>query len=130
MESEGVQTNLLKNSEGDMYVDLGKKKRVTVRSFKGKPHLLISGRVNYSLSEKGVTLVDIREYYVSEGNEKPGKKGISLNVEQVRRRSCDSLQWLRTVHSGKALWKHQEPSAISCLQRKALPSHADSRSYR
>lgn len=128
MESEDVQTNLLKNSEGDMYVDLGKKKRVTVRSFKGKPHLLISRRVNYSLSGKGSTLVDIREYYVSEGDEKPGKKGISLNVEQVRLRSYDSFQWLRTVHSGKPLWKLQEPSAISCLQRKAL--HGDSGSYR
>lgn len=114
-ESDGVQTNLLKNSEGDMYVDLGKRKRVTVRSFKGKPHLPIYGRVDYSLSGKGSTLVDIREHYEFEGNEKPGKKGIALNVEQVRRRSCDSFQWLRTVCSGKALWKHQEPSAISCL---------------
>lgn len=33
---------------------------------------------------KGSTLIDIREYYGSEGDEKPGKKGISLSVEQVR----------------------------------------------
>ncbi|ESK97069.1 hypothetical protein Moror_6290 [Moniliophthora roreri MCA 2997] len=52
------------NSEGDSYVDLGKKKRATVRSFKGKP------------------LVDIREFYGDEGQEKPGKKGISLTDEQ------------------------------------------------
>jgi len=36
---------------------------------------------------KGNTLVDIREYYGVEGDEKPGKKGISLTVEQVRWRS-------------------------------------------
>jgi hypothetical protein len=35
-------------------------------------------------SSKGSTLIDIREYYGSEGEEKPGKKGISLSVEQVR----------------------------------------------
>ncbi|KAI0000577.1 transcriptional Coactivator p15-domain-containing protein [Russula vinacea] len=63
-DSEDIRTKLQKNSEGDMYVDLGKKKRVTVRSF------------------KGTTLVDIREYYGNEGDEKPGKKGIALSVEQ------------------------------------------------
>lgn len=39
------------------------KKRVSVRKFKGK------------------TLVDIREYYVDDGEEKPGRKGIALSVE-------------------------------------------------
>lgn len=41
----GVVTHT--SSEGDKYVDLGKKKRATVRSFKGN------------------TFVDIREFYVS-----------------------------------------------------------------
>jgi hypothetical protein len=36
-DSEDTRTKLQMNSEGDMYLDLGKKKRVTVRSFKGKP---------------------------------------------------------------------------------------------
>jgi len=63
-DSENSRVRLQKNSEGDPYVDLGKKKRVTVRSF------------------KGTTLVDIREYYGTEGDEKPGKKGIALTVEQ------------------------------------------------
>ncbi|KAJ6586953.1 transcriptional Coactivator p15-domain-containing protein [Mycena vulgaris] len=53
-------------AEGDKYIDLGKNKRATVRSFKGN------------------TLVDIREFYTDKasGEAKPGKKGISLGVEQ------------------------------------------------
>ncbi|KAJ7287509.1 transcriptional Coactivator p15-domain-containing protein [Mycena rebaudengoi] len=50
--------------EGDKYINLGKNKRATVRNFKGK------------------TLIDIREFYTVDGEEKPGKKGISLGVEQ------------------------------------------------
>jgi len=50
--------------EGDKYIDLGKKKRATVRTFKGN------------------TLLDIREFYGGNGDEKPGKKGISLTVDQ------------------------------------------------
>jgi len=63
-DSEDTGAKLQTNGEGERYVDLGKKKRVTVRSF------------------KGMTLVDIREYYGAEDDEKPGKKGISLTVEQ------------------------------------------------
>lgn len=59
--SEAVQ----QNSEGDKYIDLGKKKRATVRCFKDIP------------------LLDIREFYGASSEEKPGKKGISLNLEQV-----------------------------------------------
>ncbi|KAG5343009.1 hypothetical protein C0989_005960 [Termitomyces sp. Mn162] len=56
---------IVKNtSDGDKYVDLGKKKRATVRSFKGIP------------------LIDIREFYGNDDDEKPGKKGISLTLEQ------------------------------------------------
>ncbi|KAL9711849.1 hypothetical protein Ac2012v2_004922 [Leucoagaricus gongylophorus] len=58
--SEAVQ----QNSEGDKYIDLGKKKRATVRCFKDIP------------------LLDIREFYGAGSEEKPGKKGISLNLEQ------------------------------------------------
>ncbi|KAG2345511.1 activated RNA polymerase II transcriptional coactivator p15 [Suillus weaverae] len=53
------------SSEGEQYVQLGQKKRVTVREFKGK------------------ILVDIREFYGKDKeDEKPGKKGISLNPDQ------------------------------------------------
>ena len=49
--------------------DLGKNKWVKVRQFKGQ------------------TYVDIREYYVDKDtmDTKPGKKGISLNVQQYQK---------------------------------------------
>lgn len=58
------EAKTLTNAEGDKYVDLGKKKRATVRTFKGKVFL------------------DIREYFGPDNDEKPGKKGISLHLEQ------------------------------------------------
>lgn len=56
-----------KNSEGENYVELGKNKRATVRLFKGIP------------------LIDIREFYTDKasGEDKPGKKGLSLGLDQV-----------------------------------------------
>jgi len=63
-EPDDARNKLRHNDAGESYVDLGKKRRVTVRDFKGS------------------TLIDIREFYGSEGDEKPGKKGISLSVEQ------------------------------------------------
>ncbi|KII92458.1 hypothetical protein PLICRDRAFT_50835 [Plicaturopsis crispa FD-325 SS-3] len=65
-------------AEGEKYVDLGKKKRATVRSFKGQ------------------VFVDIREFYGADGEEKPGKKGISLNRDQweTLKRSADTLDSL------------------------------------
>ncbi|KAA0199230.1 hypothetical protein HAZT_HAZT000105 [Hyalella azteca] len=51
-----------RNESGDPYWDLGMRKRVTVREFKGS------------------TFVDIREYYEKDGKNLPGKKGISLKA--------------------------------------------------
>ncbi|KIM91823.1 hypothetical protein PILCRDRAFT_809789 [Piloderma croceum F 1598] len=62
--SNGDEIIIHTTSEGDKYVDLGKKKRATVRTF------------------KGITLLDIREFYGADGDEKPGKKGISLTIDQ------------------------------------------------
>ncbi|RXW16720.1 hypothetical protein EST38_g9134 [Candolleomyces aberdarensis] len=62
--SSSSSAQVLKNSEGEKYVDLGKKKHATVRTF------------------KGMKLVDIREYYNAGGEDKPGKKGISLTLDQ------------------------------------------------
>lgn len=50
------------NNEGDPFWDLGMRKRVTVRQF------------------KGTTYVDIREYYEKDGKMLPGKKGIALKA--------------------------------------------------
>ncbi|GMS91906.1 hypothetical protein PENTCL1PPCAC_14081 [Pristionchus entomophagus] len=64
IEEEGSTT--IRNAEGDEMIEIGKMKFATVRSFKGQ------------------TYVDIREYYMDKtsGEMRPGKKGISLNVEQ------------------------------------------------
>ena len=59
------QGKILVTSSGEKYIELGKKKRATVREF------------------KGTVLLDIREYYGADDQEKPGKKGISLTLEQV-----------------------------------------------
>ncbi|KAL2859946.1 transcriptional coactivator p15/PC4 family protein [Aspergillus lucknowensis] len=49
---------------GDSYWEISKMRRVTVSSFRGK------------------TMVNIREYYEKDGEELPGKKGISLPIDQ------------------------------------------------
>ncbi|KAJ5605894.1 hypothetical protein N7510_008675 [Penicillium lagena] len=52
------------DSNGDRYWEISKMRRVTVSSFRGK------------------TLVNVREYYEKDGQELPGKKGISMPVDQ------------------------------------------------
>jgi len=52
------------NEAGEQYIDLGRNRRATVRVFKGMP------------------LIDIREYFGSGDDQKPGKKGISLKTEE------------------------------------------------
>jgi len=61
-----TRPEILTSAEGDSYIPIGKQKRATVRKF------------------KNMVLVDIREYYGKPGEEKPGKKGISLSLEQWR----------------------------------------------
>lgn len=63
-------------------MELGKKKRVTVRSFKGTQRTHATNNRG-SYSHPGIALIDIREFYGQEGDEKPGKKGIALSPEQV-----------------------------------------------
>jgi len=63
-EGKERQGKVLMTTSGEKYIDLGKKKRATVREF------------------KGTVFLDIREYYGADDQEKPGKKGISLTLEQ------------------------------------------------
>ncbi|EEH17140.1 hypothetical protein PABG_07227 [Paracoccidioides brasiliensis Pb03] len=52
------------DSNGDFYWSLARSRRLTVSSFKGR------------------TMISVREYYEKDGQELPGKKGISLPLEQ------------------------------------------------
>ncbi|KAJ9228553.1 hypothetical protein DTO166G5_8471 [Paecilomyces variotii] len=52
------------DSNGDTYWEISRLRRVTISTFRGK------------------TMVNIREYYEKDGQELPGKKGISLPIEQ------------------------------------------------
>lgn len=45
--------------------------------------LLVSSDVLTNLSLLGVKMIDIREFYDKDGEEKPGKKGIALTIEQA-----------------------------------------------
>jgi hypothetical protein len=53
-----------KNSDGEIYFELTSRRRVTVRRWKAS------------------TLIDIREFWGDDGDLKPGKKGISLTLDQ------------------------------------------------
>ncbi|KAF7792367.1 hypothetical protein EIP86_003404 [Pleurotus ostreatoroseus] len=70
--------SILTDTSGDKFVDLGKKKRATVRVFKNAP------------------LLDIREFYDAQGEERPGKKGISLTPEQwnILKSNMDAIDTL------------------------------------
>ncbi|KAL4923204.1 transcriptional coactivator p15/PC4 family protein [Aspergillus undulatus] len=61
--SHGTATRK-QDSNGDSYWEISKMRRVAISSFRGK------------------TMVNIREYYEKDGEELPGKKGISLPTDQ------------------------------------------------
>ncbi|KZV95130.1 PC4-domain-containing protein [Exidia glandulosa HHB12029] len=55
------------SKEPEHHVEIGPRKRCTVRKFKGK------------------VLIDIREYYEKDGESLPGKKGVALSAEEWKK---------------------------------------------
>ncbi|CAN6642224.1 hypothetical protein TRVA0_019S00804 [Trichomonascus vanleenenianus] len=95
--------------EEEVQFDLGKKKKVTIRSFKGTP------------------LVDIREYYTPKGDDKelPGKKGISLTLD-VWRELVKSIPEIQKA-LGELTEEEEEPPKKTAKVEKAGKAKKESK---
>ncbi|KAG8643034.1 hypothetical protein MANES_12G159100v8 [Manihot esculenta] len=67
------KTESADDSDDIVVCEISKNRRVTVRNWQGK------------------VWIDIREFYIKDGKQLPGKKGISLSVDQVQSIKFDAF---------------------------------------
>ncbi|KAJ9648952.1 hypothetical protein H2201_002031 [Coniosporium apollinis] len=77
-----VELGMQKDDNGDEFWEISGKRRVTISTFKGK------------------SMVNIREYYEAGGKMLPGKKGITMSIEQYNA-VVELLPEIETVLTGR-----------------------------
>jgi hypothetical protein len=92
--ADSEENSALKNDDGDSYFDLSTKRRCTIRKFKGSvlidirevrksPSSVLNSRaLDATLNLQYVSIFAASQMYEKDGKAMPGKKGISLNLEQ------------------------------------------------
>jgi len=76
----------MKNDDGDSYFELSNKRRITIRSFRGKVLVDIRevGKICQAFYLNKRCLISSPQVYEKDGKFMPGKKGIALNEEQYK----------------------------------------------
>jgi hypothetical protein len=101
-----------KNDQGELFFELGNKKRCTIRSFKGNtlidirevstfPAIFKAYRpqISFLILVLISTVSRFLQFYEKDGKSMPGKKGISLNIQQFEVLS----HFIKAGHVDKAI---------------------------